>query len=235
MGTTRSMTSRFPNGIATNEIQQNLGQYILPDITSAHTFFDDFDNLPTGTSTGWNITETQGGATQALGNEDGGTVILTNSAADDDVNQIQRVNESFLFETGKQLWFKSRFKVDDATQSELAVGLQITNADGTGAVTDGVFFRKSDADLTLQLVVVKDSTETVTDVLEMADDTYVTVGYYYDGFDKITIYSGNEDTGKSVTTNLPDDEELSPIIVIKNGEAVIKVLRDDYILASKER
>ncbi len=229
--TLKSSVTRTPNGISTNQIQQNLGQYILPDATSAHQYMNDFDQYIAGN---WTVTETQAGATQALTNADGGVLLLTNTATDDDLVALQKVGESFLFETGKQLWFKARFKVSDAAQSDLVMGLQITDTTPL-AVSDGVYFRKDDADNTLQLVVVKDSTETVTDVVEMVDDTYVEVGFYYNGDDKISIFSGNEGAGKSVITNLPDDEELTVSFAVQNGEAAAKTMSIDYILAAKER
>jgi hypothetical protein len=41
--------------------------------------------------------------------------------------------------------------------------------------------------------------------------------------------------GTSVTTNLPDDEDLTISFAIQNGEAVAKTMTVDYILCSKER
>jgi hypothetical protein len=230
-GTTRSDTTRFPNGIATNEIQQNLGQFILPDPTKVYTVFDDFTDLPgNAPAVTWFLEQLQGTGTFEEATGEGGVAIITPSANLDDGTQIEKVSTSFLFEAGKQTWFKSKFKVADTLLSTLTVGLKIKGS----ATTDGVFFRKAVSDQTLQLVVVKGGTETVTDVLEMADETYVTVGYYYDGYDKISIFSDNEGVGKSVITNMPA-VLLTPMANVINGAAVAKVLSIDYIFASKQR
>jgi hypothetical protein len=41
--------------------------------------------------------------------------------------------------------------------------------------------------------------------------------------------------GSSVTTNLPDDEDMTVSFAIQNGEAVAKTMTVDYIFAAKER
>jgi hypothetical protein len=41
--------------------------------------------------------------------------------------------------------------------------------------------------------------------------------------------------GTSVTTNLPDDEDLAISFALQNGEAVAKTMTVDYIFVAKER
>lgn len=225
-------TTKFPNGISTAKKTQTLGDYGLLDVTKFHTYFNDLDAY---VAADWTVTETQAGATQALTDEDGGVLLLTNSAADDDLVALQKVGESFKFESGKKLLFKSRFKVSDATQSDIIMGLQITDTTPLD-VTDGVFFQKDDGDANLDFHVEKDDTATTTSaVATLSDDTYVTVGFVYDGKSEIRIYVNDALVGSSVTTNLPDDEELTVSFAIQNGEAVAKTMNIDYIFAAKER
>lgn len=230
------ITSRFTNGV-TNVTRENvLGQYKNPDPSANHEYFEDFDYY---TAADWTVTET-GTATQALADEDGGVLLITNSAADDDASFQQKVGESFKFETGKKLYFKARFKVSDATQSDLVMGLQITDTTPLDT-TDGVFFRKDDGDTNLDFIVEKDDTATTASAIAtLADDTYITVGFFYDGVDSIRYFASTSDRnptllGSSVTTNLPDDEELTVSFGVQNGEAVAKTMSVDYILAAKER
>ena len=42
-------------------------------------------------------------------------------------------------------------------------------------------------------------------------------------------------TGSSVTTNLPDDEDMTVTIAIQNGEAAAKTMTVDYVYVAKER
>lgn len=225
------MTTRFPNGLTTTAQGTPLGDYILPAATKAHTFFDDFD---TYLAADWTVTET-GVATQALTNADGGRLLITNAAADDDASFSQKVGESFLFASGKKLWFDCLFQVSDATQSDIVIGLQITDTTPL-AVSDGVYFIKADGATTFSLVVVKDSTATTTaSVATAADATDLRLSYYYNGNDEIKIYADGVHVATSATTNLPDDEALTISYGIQNGEAVAKTMTLDYVFASKER
>ena len=231
------MATNFPNGVNNITAQNILGQLTQPDFTQTHTYFNDFD---TYAAAEWTVTETQAGATQALTNVDGGVLLLTNSAADNDLNALQKVGESFKFEAGKKLFFKARFAVSDATQSDFIIGLQITDSTPL-AVTDGVYFRKDDGDANLDFVVVKDSTSsTATAITTVANNTYLTVGFYYDGVSEIVYAASTNNNnptilGKLAVTNLPDDEELTISFGIQNGEAVAKTMSIDYIFVSKER
>ena len=116
----------------------------------------------------------------------------------------------------------------------MIVGLQITDTTPTN-VTDGIFFQKIDGTADLTLEVEKDSVATSTVVGTLVDDTYVTVGFFYDGLETIEVFLNDSLAGKSVTTNLPDDEALTISLAVVNGEAVAKELSIDYVLASKER
>ena len=229
--------TNFTKGVNNITAQNILGQMIQLDPTQMHTYFNDFDAYA---AADWTVTETQAGATQALTNVDGGVLLLTNSAADNDLNALQKIGESFKFVSGKKLHFKARFAVSDATQSDFVVGLQITDATPL-AVTDGVYFRKDDGDASLDFVVIKDSTaSTATAIATVADATYLTVGFYYNGVDEV-VYAASTDSlnptilGKLATTNLPDDEELTISFGIQNGEAVAKTMSVDYIFVAKER
>ena len=230
-------STNFTKGVNNITAQNILGQMIQLDPTQMHTYFTDFDEYH---AVNWTVTETQAGATQALANVDGGVLLLTNSAADNDLNALQKVGESFKFEAGKKLFFKTRFAVSDATESDFVIGLQITDTTPL-AVTDGVYFRKDDGDANLDFVVVKDSTaSTATAIATVANNTYLTVGFYYNGVDEI-VYAASVDNnnptvlGKLPVTNLPDDEELTISFGIQNGEAVAKTMSIDYIFVSKER
>jgi hypothetical protein len=229
--------TNFTKGVNNITAQNILGQMIQLDPSQLHTYFNDFD---TYTAAEWTVTETQAGATQALTNVDGGVLLLTNSAADDDLNALQKVGESFKFASGKKLFFKARFAVSDATQSDFVIGLQITDTTPL-AVTDGVYFRKDDGDANLDFVVVKDSTaSTATAITTVTAATYLTVGFYYNGVDEVVYAASTSATnptvlGKLATTNLPNDEELTISFGIQNGEAVAKTMSIDYIFAAKER
>lgn len=209
-------------------------QFVTPTMADAHVYMEDFDTF---TAADWTITTVEAGAgsaTEALGDADGGVLVITNDNADDDSDFFNKVGESFLMESGKKLWFEARFKVSDATQSDVVFGLQITDTTPLD-VSDGVFFLKPDGDTAFTLEVEKNNTATSTAVGDLADDTYVTLGFYYDGSTGVHAYVNRVLVDTSVVTNLPDDEVLTISFGIQNGEAAAKVMTVDYIMVAKER
>lgn len=231
-------TTNFIDGVTQVADTTTLGDYTMPDPTQMHTWFDDFDDY---VAAEWTITET-GVGSRAVQNAANGILLITNAAADNDANFLQwsgstsaATVETFRFTAQKELWFKARFKVSDATQSDVFMGLYVTDTDPVGGIVDGVYFTKADGSTTLSLVVVKNSTATTTTAVTLANDTYVTVGYYYNGGDKIDIFVNDLRVASSVTTNVPDDEELTVSFGIQNGEAVAKTMSVDYIFASNRR
>ena len=203
-----------------------------PIAPGQHRFMDDFDKYAAGD---WTITKTGAGGSVALGNVDGGVLVLTTDTADNDNVFMNKVGESFLFETGKKLYFEARLKASDATQSDFVIGLQITDTTPL-AVTDGTYFIKADDAATVDFVVVKNSTATTASAIAtFANDTFKTLGFYYDGVGAIYYYVNRVLAGSSVTTNLCDDEELTVSIGVQAGAAAAKSITVDFVEIIKER
>ena len=232
------MTTHFTSGVTNVSNDGSGGKLKLPDPIKFHQQTLDFDEYAAGD---WTITTVElgaGSATEALTSADGGVLLLTNAAGDDDYDSLQwgAPYESYLYEAGKDFFFKCRVKVSDATQTDMIVGLHITDTTPVAAITDGIYFLKSDGSTTVSLVVNKDSTATTTSAGTMADDTWTTLGFYYSAKDgKFYIYKDNKLVGTSVNTNAPDDEEIALSFTIQNGEAVAKTMSIDYLATGKER
>lgn len=228
-------TTRFPRGVNNAALNSTLHHLTTVDPTKLHIFFDDFDKYAAGD---WTITTTEAGAgsaTEALTDVDGGALLITNDAADNDNDFFQLVGESFQFVAGKKLWFKARFKVSDATQSDFVMGLQIRDTSPLD-VTDGVFFMKDDGDASLDFYVEKDNTaSSATAIHTVVSDTFLTVGFYYDGKSEVAYFVDDVKKGALALTNLPNDEILTVSFGIQNGEAVAKTMTVDYIFCAKER
>src|ERR1051326_3230854 len=133
-----NQVTRYPNGVTNVDVG---------------SIFNDF--VPTA----WTVTETQAGATQATAVGDGGLLALVNSAADNDINQVQKAAGSFLPVVGKKFFMDCKFNLSNATQSDFAIGIQLVNADGTtlATATDGIFFLKADDAATVALYVRKNN------------------------------------------------------------------------------
>lgn len=225
------ITTRFPNGVTNVGEQSLFAELGQPAGTLYHTYFEDFDYYTAGD---WTVTETDAAATQALTDGDGGLLLVTNTAADNDLVALQKKGESFRFATGKPLFFEARFKVSDATESDVVIGLQITDATPLD-VSDGVFFLKSDGSTTINLLVEKNNTSTTTQVGTLANDTFIRLGFYYDGVSAIEAFVNGTYVATSVTTNLVDDEDLTISFALQNGNAVARNMTVDYIYVAKER
>lgn len=227
-----TINTRFPFGLTNVSESNSLADLGMPSPTKFHSYMEDFDYYVAGD---WTVTETDSGATQALTDGDGGLLLVTNTAADNDLVGIQKKGESFRFASGKKLFFEARFKVSDATQSDLAIGLQITDTTPLD-ITDGVFFLKADGSTSVSFLVEKNNTATTTSaVATMADDTFITLGFNYDGGGLMEYCVNGVVAGTSAVTNLPDDEDLAISFALQNGEAVAKTMTVDYIFVAKER
>lgn len=228
--------TRLEGGITNVNVDNIFNSLRQPDPTQYHQYFEDFDYYNAGN---WTVSETQAGATQALTDGNGGLILLTNSAANNDVNQIQKVGESFLLTPGKMAFGKFRLKVDDATLAAFAVGLQVANTDGTGAVTDGIYFLKAAAATTIAVRVRKNTSTGATAAnltVAAADDTFVELAFFYDGVDRLYYGANGSVLGylDASSAYLPDTE-LSPVITLKNGSGVARSLTADYFFIAQER
>lgn len=228
------MTTRFPNGVTNANPAGPLGNMGQLDFSKFHTFMDDFDRY---TAANWTVTAV-GAGTSALTAGDGGLLLLTNAAADDNSVFLQNSVATFLMEAGKKAFFKARFKVSDATQSDLQIGLIITDTTPLDA-TDGIYFMKDDGDAQLDIYVRKDATTgstSATNVATVVSDTFMTVGFEYDGKTECKFFVNDVQvsTLSASSTYLPD-AALAVSFGVQNGEAVAKTMTVDYILAAKER
>jgi hypothetical protein len=99
-----------------------------------------------------------------------------------------------------------------------------------------VFFIKADGSTSVSFLVEKNNTATTTAaVATMADDTFITLGFNYNGGAVVQYCVNGVVVGTAVTTNLPDDEDLAISFALQNGEAVAKTMTVDYIFVAKER
>ena len=237
------MPTHFPNGVSNRTKGHPLFNYPYLDPSKYYTYFDDFFEYHSGIYT---ITTTEAGsgnASEAITSGAGGQLLITNDDADNDLDFFQLKGESFKWDSSKRMFFSARFKTNDATQSEIVMGLQITDTTPLD-VTDGIFFLKVDADTKPDLIIEKDNTSTLS-ILEMdamENDTFVTLSFEYDPLDVSTggavfrAYQDNVQVGEITgTTNAPDDEDLTISFGIQNGEAAAKTLTIDFILVAVER
>lgn len=246
---------RYPQGISTaakgSVTRSNLWNLPMLDPTKLFVYFEDFTStmdLPIASSglgsaaqNTYTLTVTEAGAGNAaiaVADTNGGVLTITNDAADNDAVFVQHKNEMWLPDTAKRAWFKTRFKVSDATQSDWIVGMYVRDTTPLD-VTDGIFFQKDDGDTQIDVYSQKDTTTgraSATNIATNADATFVTLGWYLDGLGKLWYYVNDVEAGSldASSTYLPDTE-LTVGFGIQNGEAVAKTMSIDYVFFAAER
>lgn len=223
-------TTVYPNGVTNAPVGTALQTYPADDPTVLHTYFNDFDVYTAGD---WTNTAT-GSVTNAIAAGDGGWLSLANSAANADLNSLQLKVATFAITPGKEAWCKVRFKTSNATNAALIIGLiQTTTTPLT--VTNGIYFSKAAASTSLLVKAAASSAITTSSSIgTMADDTFVTAGWHYNGGSLIQLYFNGNRVASIPTTNLPSSA-LNLTIAESNGTAAAITTTVDYILCSTER
>lgn len=150
--------------------------------------FDDFNRSLNDGTNDWVVVK-DAGATGLMGTgdlENGAMTMLSAATTDDDGASMQRAETVFLCKAGKQLWYEARVKASDADQHDMFVGLADNFATDPEAVwVDGVArvgFRITDGSAVIVPQIDNDTAPTnLTITNQMADDTYVRLGFRTDG------------------------------------------------------
>ncbi len=231
-------SSNYPQGISNVYGSTTMGNLVQSDPTRCHVWMDDFDDY---TAAEWIITEV-GSGTRAVADADGGVLVITNAAADDDHNNLQwsgntsaAAVETWTWSASRSMWYKARFKVNNATESEIALGLTVIDTDPYD-VSDGLFFVKADGSTSLVFRAEKSGTASTVTAGTLANDTYVTVGFYWDAdIGQMTVFFNDGAVGTiTSTTNMPTTE-MTITMAIQNGTDSAAIMSVDYICVIKDR
>jgi hypothetical protein len=199
-------------------------------------FLDDFVNAELAGADaplGWTVTLVEAGigeSTITAVDAVGGQILLTTDALENDGINMQLAGENFRLATGKPCYFGIKVKVSEATQSDILVGLCITNTDLLAGMSDGAYFRKADGSTAMSFVLEKNTGETAGAVLTVAANTFYILEFFFDGVNVDSFVDGVLQT-RMVMTNLPDDEELTPSVQYLSGAAGVKTATIDWIRA----
>jgi len=209
---------------------------------SVGKYLQDFHGIPTDDTTGMptefvnTLVGDAGDNTFALTDVAGGAALFT---TDDDNNdgiklqlgdELTGNGEGVDFSGDYPTYFGVKFKLNDVDATDVLLGFCVTDTACLDAVTDGLYFRSIDGATGLYLVLEKDSAESTTSCVTLADDTYVTAEFYYDG-NNIEVYID----GSLVTTiadsdaNFPNDELLRLTIELLTGDDSANTMTMDWI------
>lgn len=202
-------------------------------------YLNDFTGMPATEAAldEWTVTLVEAGVgetTVTPGVAGNGVLLITTDAAENDGANLQLNGEAFKLEAGKPLYFGARIQsISDVTQSDLFIGLAITDTDILGGVTDRIGFESLDGSTALDFVVEKDSAETkVAGAATLANATAIIAEFYWDGAALEVLVNGVSVAAPALA-NLPDDEELTPTVQFLTGEAAAKTCGIDWIRCVK--
>lgn len=169
-----------------------------------------------------------GSGTVAAESVKGGVLKLTNSAAGSDSLQTQLKVSIAQLESGKEVFFDCRIKVDHATNSTFFVGLAEQDTTVFTACDNCCGFSKADGVADVSSVTSATGTATTTDTTkDIVANTWMRLGFsWVDGI--VTPYvDGVACTAH--TTNLPT-VVMAPVIAVGNGAtASARTLRIDWM------
>jgi hypothetical protein len=168
--------SRLPNGLTTAPPDTLFGSYQWPGPVDLYAYSNDFSTYAAGD---WTVTSTNSG-TSALADGEGGLLVQTTGATSTNYQANQLAKKSFYFVSGYRHWFWINFKLSDVAHTLFLAGLVDTLA-GPMTPGSGIYFSKTDASTTLNLILNSASTTTTIAVGTIAAATAYSVGYYYDG------------------------------------------------------
>ena len=149
-------------------------------------YIEDFAICPKSTAAAvaannpeWVITHVEVGGTDSkvqAADLKGGWMNISPDANDNDGVNMQHANTSFKVETNSPIYFGIRYKVSEATQDDLLVGLCEQDPSVLTNTSHGIYFKKVDGGTSLVCAVVIDETTVktlVADAAFAADTVYI--------------------------------------------------------------
>jgi hypothetical protein len=118
----------------------------------------------------------------------GGAMLITTAGAENDGVKMQlgsTAGESIDLSGPFPVYFGTQFCISDVDQSDVLVGICVTDTGCLDGVTDGIYFRSVDESALLYFITEHGSVEGATAVATLADATDITVEFYFDG---TTVY-----------------------------------------------
>ncbi len=243
---------RLAAGFTQDQSWQPLGLLGTPDPLFYSETYDDFNFYQAGRYT---VTNT-GNGTVAGTPLDGGAIIFTTNSltpAATDISAIQPDNANLTLSSTLKWAFLCRVQTSDATNAALNLGL-IQKTATPFTVTDGVYFGKASGATYPTFSVVGGSTVQATvsldGIVAFANNTYLDLGFTYDGRGNLLVFAGSNLIGQKNNQNTAvlgpvarldlsaltlTTAVLAQSLAIESGTASSKTMTADFFYGAKER
>ena len=224
---------------------ENLKMSMWPD---QFTYMDDFNQGALDTTNDWTIVKDSSATAAVVADSLNGEVNLTSAnTTDNDGASIQAKQESFALPTtaGNKLYFETRVKISDATQTDFLVGFTetfATNPENALLSSNVIGFVKVDGSAIVKGTTESGDTQTLVEFADttkstMENDTYVTLGLVAtknDSTNKVQFYINRNLVGTS-TTNIPTANMKVMAMSVSGDATGQKITTIDYIMAAQDR
>lgn len=211
------MASIHSRHIAGNLVFYDTYLHRLVDAVGADVYKAEFGNAPiplddsTGDPTVGTFTVVEAGTGNSVmtaANASGGGALITTADGENDGISLQLHGESFsLASTVSAVYFGAfGVTIDVVAQSDLFLGLAITDTAILGGATDSIGFRSVDGSATLSYILEQDSSEETGTAGTIVDAAAFDCEFFYDGSKAEFFYNGAS-VAKTLT-ELPEDEEM---------------------------
>jgi hypothetical protein len=190
-------------------------------IADAIRIEDDFTEFTT--TQRWTSVLTGGSGSVAVSDAVNGVLVLTTHTDATDAAEVYQTNETFRLYDGHPLYFEARFKVTTGLTDKVYLGIGDANGEYAVGFAHGVYFM-SDGDGNLDFKVEDSTVVTSADTgINLADLTWIRVGFHWDGDGTITWFVFDDDqiclaTGE-VITGFAQDEEMGVAFGVKSPGA----------------
>ena len=200
------------------------------------SYIEDFVNLPVDDTTGdplaWTTTVVEAGSgttTFASTDASGGKAIITTAGNEDDGGNYQLNGESFETTSDQDLYFGTKLAINDADNTDIIVGLAVTDTTLLGGLADGIYFESVDGSASISTVTEASSTATQNDSAgTLVDATEIELEFYYDGTAGNVEFYIDGTLVNTHTTNIPSTQ-MRVSVHFLTGEATANTCTIDWI------
>ena len=200
-------------------------------------FIEDFTNFnvddTTGDATSWTTTVVEAGGggntTHASTDASGGKLLITTDNADNDGLTLQLNGESFETTSDQDLYFSTKLAINDVDQTDLFIGLGVTDTTPLAGIANGIYFESVDGSASISTVTESGSSETQNDSAgTLVDATEIELEFYYDGTAGNVEFYIDGTLVNTHTTTIPSTE-MRVTIHFLTGETTANTCTIDWI------
>lgn len=193
-------------------------QYFHPVVFRFLTAYD------VNTTNVWDVVAVNSGTGLTVQDARGGKAKFINGGSNNDAYTYTSKYEVVKLASGKDSWFWTTIAVADVSEADLFVG--VSAKIGSGVLfdnrLDAIGFYLTDGDATLFCECNKNGTPTqVTSGIDLADGIEKFVGFHVKSTTEVEFYVGNSGNipqlVTTISTNIPDDEEMTVAFALRNG------------------